>query len=81
MSFGFSLFPLEFIKKSIATYEADHGKRPKLLVVSNEDWIGYAATYTLKSAQQTLNAIGISIITGDYLNSGEFDLAMGIKEE
>ncbi len=65
----------------MAAYEKSHGKKPKLMVVSNIDYIGYALTNTLGPAQKALGELGVQIITGDYLEQGEVDLAAGIKEE
>lgn len=71
-----SLFPLEWAKQCMATYEESHGKKPKLMVVSNEDYIGYLTTRTLPPK----DVLGIEIITGDYLNRGEVDFAMGTTD-
>lgn len=70
-------FPTEWARECMKTYENDHGKKPKLMVVSNEDWLDYFLSNTLKIAQDTL---GIRVITGDHLNKGEVDFAMGIKD-
>jgi hypothetical protein len=73
---GVSLFPLEWIKQCIATYTKENGKVPKILVISEEDYIDYNLSCTLA----TVGQLGVKITTGTYLKSGEIDLAMGIKE-
>lgn len=74
---GVALFPLEWIKQCIATYTKEHGKAPKILVISEEDYIDYNLSCTLAQAGQ----LGVKVIHGSYLKPGEIDLAMGVKEE
>ncbi len=74
---GVSLFPLEFIKKCIATYTKEHGKAPKVLVIAEDDYLDYNLSCTLAQAVQ----LGVKITTGEWLKPGEIDLAMGIKGE
>lgn len=74
---GVSLFPLEFIRTCVKTYTKEHGKAPKILVISEEDYIDYNLNCTLAQAGQ----LGLKVTAGKYLESGEFDLAMGIKED
>ncbi len=73
-----AVFPMAFIKGCIATYTKEHGKAPKILVVATEDYLDFALNCTLPKAE----ALGVEVIThGEYLKSGELDLAMGIKPE
>lgn len=72
-----SIFPLEFIKDCIKKYTEDHGQAPKILVVSQEDFIDYSLNCTIGSVQQ----LGLKVMQGSYLKSGEFDLALGLKDE
>lgn len=74
---GVALFPTEWIKKCIATYTEDHGKAPKLLVVSEDDWIDYNLNLSIHDAKK----LGIEVTRGSYLKVGEIDLAMGIKDD
>ena len=74
---GVSLFPLKWIKECIATYTKDHGKAPKILVISEEDYIDYNLSCTLAQAGQ----LGVKVTTAKYLKPGEIDLAMGIKDD
>lgn len=74
---GVALFPLEWLKQCIATYTKDNGKAPKILVLSEEDYIDYNLSCTLAQAGQ----LGVKVTTAKYLKSGEIDLAMGIKGE
>lgn len=70
------LFPLAWIKECIETYTKEHGKAPKLLVLSTEDYLDYSVNCSLAQVKQ----LNIQVTYGDYLESGEIDLAMGIKE-
>jgi len=70
-----SLFPLEWIKKCIETYTQEHGKEPKILVIAEDDYLDYAITATLSQA----NHLNVKVIRGDWLKSGEIDLAAGDK--
>lgn len=72
-----SVFPLAWIKQCIETYTKEHGKAPKILVVNEDDFIDYKLTCTLDQAKQ----LGVQVTYGSYLEKGEIDLAMGIKEE
>lgn len=75
---GTAIFPKEWIKKCIATYTEDHdGKAPKVLVISDDDWIDYNLNLTIHGAKD----LGVQVVRGSYLKVGEIDLAMGIKEE
>jgi hypothetical protein len=75
---GINLFPAKFIKECIEQYTKTHGKSPKILVLSKEDLIDYKISCTLPAAE----SLGLERITlGDYLKTGEIDLAMGIKNE
>jgi hypothetical protein len=71
------LFPLKFIKECIATYEKNHGKKPKILVVSSEELIDWEISCSIHDAK----VLDIEIKTGDYLKPGEYDLAMGTKKK
>lgn len=78
----FSVFPLDAIRRFIEKYIADVGAPPKLLVVSNMDFIGYGATCTIQQYKQLHDiAPDLEITTGDYLDQGEFDLALGVKDD
>jgi len=72
-----SLFPLEFLKKCVATYTKEHGKAPKVLVISEDDYIDYNLSCTLAQTSQ----LKVKVTTGNWLKPGEFDFAMGIKGE
>lgn len=74
---GVALFPLEFLKECVATYTKEHGKAPKILVISEEDYIDFNLSCTLAQAAQ----LGVKVTTAKYLESGQFDLAIGIKGE
>ncbi len=74
---GVSLFPLKWIKECIATYTKENGRAPKILVISEEDYIDYNLSCTLAQA----GSLGIKVTTGKYLKPGEIDLAMGVKGE
>jgi len=74
---GVKLFPLEWIRKCVNTYTKENGKTPKILVISEEDYIDYNVSCTLIQAQQ----LGLKVTTGSYLKPGEIDLAMGIKDD
>jgi hypothetical protein len=71
------IFPLEWVKKCVETYAKDHGEAPKILVVSAEDYLDYKINCTLAMAGQ----LNLQVTYADYLQSGEIDLASGIKEE
>lgn len=71
------VFPLEWVKHCIETYTKDHGKAPKILVLATEDYLDYHLNCTLAQAGQ----LGVKVTHGQYLKSGEIDLAMGIKDE
>lgn len=71
------VFPLSWIKECIATYTKEHGKAPKVLIVSTEDYLDFAMNCTLAQSNQ----LGVTVTHGKYLKSGEIDLAMGIKPE
>lgn len=71
-----AVFPLEFIKQCVKTYTKEHGKAPKILVLSEEDYIDFSLNCTLAQAGQ----LGLKVTHASYLKSGEIDLAMGIKE-
>ena len=72
-----AMFPLAWIKECIATYTEQHGEAPKILVVSDEDFIDYSLNCTLAQAGQ----LNIKVMHASYLKHGEIDLAMGIKDE
>ena len=72
-----SIFPLAFIKDCIEKYTEDHGQAPKILVLAQEDFLDYSLNCTIAQVQQ----LGLKVICGSYLKSGEFDLALGIKDE
>ena len=74
---GTAVFPLAFIKECIATYTKDHGKAPKLLVLNPDDYLDYKLNLSIGQVKN----LGVKITYGDYLQKGEFDLAMGIKED
>jgi hypothetical protein len=74
---GVSLFPLEFLKQCVATYTKEHGQAPKILAISEEDYIDWNLSCTLGQAAQ----LGVKVTTAKYLKSGEIDLALGIKDE
>lgn len=74
---GVSLFPLKWIQKCITTYTKENGKAPKILVISEEDYIDYNLSCTLAQAGQ----LKIKVTTGEWLKPGEIDLAMGVKGE
>jgi hypothetical protein len=72
-----AVFPLEWIKDCIKIYTEDHGKRPKLLVFNEDDYLDYKLNLSLVQAK----GLNIKITTGAYLQKGEIDLAIGIKEK
>lgn len=74
---GVSLFLLAWLKECVAIYTKEHGKAPKILVLSEEDYIDYNLSCTLAQAAQ----LGVKVTTAKYLKSGQIDLAMGIKGE
>ena len=75
---GIRVFPTSFIKDCIEKYTKSHGKKPKILVISSEDYLDYTLSCTMLSAE----ALGLEkIIVADYLKPGEMDLAIGIKNE
>jgi len=77
-----TVFPLGYIRECIKTYISDKGKPPKLLVVSNIDFINYNITRTLGQYKQLRDiAPELEVTTGDYLDKGECDLALGIKDD
>ena len=69
------MVPIDFIKQCIETYTTDHGYAPKIICVSNEDYVDWHLTCTINS----INQFGLKIVVGDYLRAGEFDFAMDIK--
>jgi hypothetical protein len=73
---GTKVFPLKWIKECIAIYTKENGAAPKILVLSEEDYIDYKVNCTLGRAGQ----LGVKVTTGKYLKEGEIDLAMGIKK-
>lgn len=77
MELGYSIFPLQFIKQCVETYTKDHGKAPKLLCVSEEDYMDWVITCTIESAKQ----LNLEMIRVPYLKAGQFDLAMGIEDD
>jgi hypothetical protein len=74
---GVSLCPLEFLKACVETYTRDHGKAPKLLVISEDDMIDWK----LSGSFEGLASLNLKVTTGKYLKPGQFDLCMGIKDE
>jgi hypothetical protein len=71
------LFPVEFIRQCIEIYIKDHGKPPKILVVSNIDMVDYTITCSMQQVKSLLDiAPDLKITTGYYLERGEIDLAM-----
>jgi hypothetical protein len=72
-----ALFPLAWIKQCIATYTKNHGKAPKLLVLSSTDYLDYKLNLSLETAVQ----LDIQVTHADYLKQGEIDLAMEIKSQ
>jgi len=75
---GVAVFPSEFIKQCVNTYASEHGKPPKVLVVSKEDLIDWVLSSWAGNRPATV--LGLTLITGDYLRPGEIDLAQGIAE-
>lgn len=71
------LFPTEFVRLSIAEYIKDHGVQPKILAACSSDVLEWAMTATLPAAKK----FDLEVIVADYLKPGEYDLAMGIKQE
>lgn len=70
-------FPTEFLKECIETYKISHGKSPKILVASVEDIMDWKLTNTFQEAK----SLKIKVVEGKYLNPGEFDLAMEVKND
>jgi hypothetical protein len=70
-----NLFPTEFIRQSVETYTKAHGNAPKILVISNEDYYDWTVSATIAAIKQ----FNLEVVTGDYLKSGEIDLAIDIK--
>lgn len=78
MNDEFALFPSQFVKKAIQQYTRAKGYAPKILCVSSEDYVGYIATCSLPDPA----SLGLDVITvGEYLQSGEMDLALAIQED
>jgi hypothetical protein len=75
---GLILFPYDFIKQCVETYTLEHGKPPKVLVVSNKDLIDWV--FGSWAGKHPVTVLGMTLITGDYLKPGEIDLAQGIVE-
>ncbi len=71
----YQVFPTEFIKNSVETYTKQHGKAPKILCANSEDIDDWIITNTISAVKQ----FKLKIVPGDYLKSGEIDLAMEIK--
>lgn len=68
---GVRLFPTQFVKDAIKTYTENHGKAPKVLVISSEDAIDYSFSSTMVKA----SVLGLDKIQqADYLESGEIEL-------
>jgi hypothetical protein len=68
---GVCLFPTQFVKDAIKTYTENHGKSPKILVISSEDAIDFSLSCTMPSAA----SLGLDKIQrADYLDSGEIEL-------
>ena len=93
---GVRLFPLKWIKDCIKTYTKSHGKAPKILVVSSEDYIDYCMSQSMgffglplamsptqyAKDNKLVASLGLEMITsGDYLKVGEVDFAMAIKDK
>lgn len=75
---GTSVFPLQFVKESIASYTVKHNKPPKVLLVSSTDFLDYKLNCTLPSPA----ALGLEEIScGSDVNEGEFYLGAGFKEK
>jgi len=72
----YSIFPLEFIKNCIETYTKDHGKAPKILCVSDEDYMDWVITTTIRSAKQ----LNLEMVRVKQFKPGEFDLCMEIVD-
>jgi len=73
----YTILPVEFIRQAIETYTKNNGKAPKVLCVSNEDYADWVLTGTIHG----LNQFDLKVVTGDYLKTGEMDLAMGVKDD
>lgn len=71
----FKIFPTKFIKECIETYTKEHGKIPKVLCVSKEDYADWMITCSIVDSKK----FDLEIIVGDYLEPGQFDFATGIK--
>lgn len=74
---GIVLFPNQFIIECIETYTKNHGKPPKILVASVEDITDWKLSCSIQGA----SSLGVKIVPGKYLKSGQFDLAQGIKNK
>lgn len=73
---GFSVFPMQFVRDAIEQYTESKGYAPKVLCVSEEDYVDYHLTCTLPAPSY----LGLDLITtGSYLKRGEMDLALGIQ--
>ena len=90
---GLSLFPKKFIEEEIANYTKRHGKAPKILAVSHEDFIDYMYTCSAgqapsglqmpsRASNPMLTAMGLDeMVAMSDLKAGEFELALGWKEK
>lgn len=73
------VFPVEWIKHCIAEYTKNNGKAPKILVLAQEDYVDYKLNCTLTNSLAA--SLGLKVVPGSYLKSGEIDLALGLKDE
>jgi hypothetical protein len=74
----FSMFPEKFVKDAISTYTKNHGQAPKYLVCSPEDLADWAITTWGGKIREEI--LGLKIVSGHYLEAGQIDLALDIKE-
>ena len=77
-----SIFPYEQLRKFIEQYISDHGFPPKILVANPMDLIDWKLSNTFSKAKCLLDiAPDLKITYGDYLERGQVDVALAIKDE
>lgn len=73
----YGLFPINAVKDAIDQYIQAEGKAPKVLVAATEDYTDWIVTSTIHEAEQ----LNLTVTYAEYLEPGEFDLAMGFKND
>jgi len=77
------MFPDKFIRECIETYTKNHKQSPKYLVASEEEYLDWCLiNFCGKGVmgQDPPTFMGVTIIIGEYLKVGEYDLALDIKK-